>query len=239
MDNALYYLALNRQTGLRRAMDTVANNVANLNTPGFRREQIVFSEFVKRTGAGDSVSMADSGASFASSRPGEVRITNAPLDIAIEGDGFFLTDGQDGPLLSRAGMFQTSPEGLVVTPSGRPLLDDGGGQIFLPPGGGRIDIASDGTLSVDGEPRARIGVYTAAPETLTRIGGTAFRPTDGFEPVLAPSLRQGALEGSNVKPVDEIARMISVSRAYEQAQNMIKDEDDRLRDVIRKLGQAV
>lgn len=237
MDNALYYLSLNRQIGLRRELDAVANNVANLDTPGYRREGVVFAEFVRRTGTGDSVSMADAGASFASDRQGELRITGAPLDLAIEGEGFFPVEGPDGPLLTRAGAFQRSPDGLVVTPDGRALLDAGGGTIFLPPGAGAVSVAADGTLSIDGEVQAQIGVVTAPPETLTRIGGTAFTPTEGFEPRAGARLRQGALEMSNVNPVEEIARMITATRAYEQAQTLISDEDERLRDTIRKLGQ--
>lgn len=239
MDNALYYLALNRQVGLMRELNMVANNVANIDTPGFRRQGMIFAEFVRRTGAGDSVSMADSGARFASDRPGEVRVTGGRLDLAIEGEGHFLIRSPDGPLLTRAGAFQRSQEGLVVTSAGHPLLDSGGGTIFLPPDAREVAIAPDGTLSVDGEVQAQIGVHTARPETLTRIGGTAFRPEDGFEPVIAPRLRQGALERSNVNPVEEIARMIAVGRAYEQAQTLIQDEDERLRETIRTFGEAV
>lgn len=238
MDNALYYLALNRQMGLGREMNAVANNVANVDTPGYRREGLVFTEFIRRTGTGQSVSMADSGASFASERQGEMRVTGGPLDLAIEGAGFFLTEGPEGPLLTRAGAFQRSEQGLLVTSEGRRVLTAGGGDVFLPPGA-RIAVAPDGTLSVDGAIQARIGVVTAAPETLTRVGGTAFRPVEGFEALPDARIRQGALELSNVNPVDEIARMMRVGRAYEQAQTLISDEDDRVRDTIRKLGEAV
>lgn len=237
MDNALYYLTLNRQIGLRRTLDAVANNVANIDTPGYRREGIVFAEFVRRTGTGESVSMADAGASFASARQGELRVTGAALDLAIEGAGFFLTDGPEGPLLTRAGAFQRSPEGIVVNADGRALLDSGGGTIFLPPDAGAVSVAADGTLSVDGVVQAQIGVVTAPPETLMRVGGTAFAPTEGFEPLAGARIRQGALELSNVNPVEEIARMIAATRAYEQAQTLVSDEDDRLRDTIQKLGQ--
>lgn len=239
MDNALYYLALNRQLGLRRELDMVAGNVANLDTAGFRREGMVFAEFVRRTGAGDSVSMADSGASYARAEPGELRLTGAALDLAIEGEGYFLTEDAEGPLLTRAGAFQRSEIGLLVTSEGRSVLDAGGGAIFLPPDAGEIAIAPDGTVSVDGAAAAQIGVYTAAPETLTRVGGTAFRPTDGFEPIPDPVIRQGVLELSNVNPVEEISRMIAVTRAYEQAQSLIEDEDERLRDTVRTLGEPV
>ena len=237
MDNALHYLALNRQVGLRREMTAIANNVANIDTPGYRREGLVFAEFVQRTGAGESLSMADSGASFASADQGELRMTGAALDLALESEGFFQTRSADGPLLTRAGAFQRSPEGLLVTSDGRPVLDTGGGTIFLPPDAASVSVAADGTLSVDGAAQAQLGVVPAPPEALTRVGGTAFAPTEGVEPVAAPRIRQGALELSNVGPVEEIARMIAVGRAYQQAQTLISDEDERLRETVRKLGQ--
>ena len=239
MDSSLSYLALNRQIGLAREMAVIANNVANLSTTGFRREGLVFAEFIQAAAPGDSVSMADLRGRFASDRPGELTLTGGQFDIAIVGQGFFaiLSDGET--LLTRAGAFQRSAEGLLVTPDGAPVLDDGGAPIFVPPQSVSIEVARDGTLSVDGAPIARIGLVTAPPETLSRVGGTAFRAAAGVTPVEAPHLRQGALEGSNVNPIVEIARMIAVNRAYEQAQGLIEDEDERVRGTLSRLGQAV
>ena len=239
MDSSLPYLALNRQIGLRREMDMVANNVANLGTTGFRREGLVFAEFVRAAAPGESLSMADLGARFASQRPGELTVTGGRLDIAIEGDGFFAIREGDETLLTRAGAFQRSPDGLLVTPSGARVLDDGGAPIFVPPDDPSLAVARDGTISTRDVPLGRIGVVSAPPETLSRVGGTAFRSSVEPVPVEAPRLRQGALEGSNVEPVAEIARMIAVSRAYEQMQGLMEDSDQRTRETIRRLGQAV
>jgi flagellar basal-body rod protein FlgF len=239
MDSSLTYLALNRQIGLGREMTTIANNVANLGTTGFRREGLVFAEFVQAAAPGDSVSMADLRGRFASDRPGELTMTGGRLDIAIAGEGFFSIQSGDETLLTRAGAFQRSGEGLLVTPDGAPVLDDGGGTIFVPPESASLEVARDGTISVDGDPIARIGVVTAPAETLSRTAGTAFRAANGTTPVEAPHLLQGALEGSNVDPVLEIARMISVTRAYESAQGLIEDDDERVRGTINRLGQAV
>ena len=239
MDSSLPYLALNRQIGLRREMDMIANNVANLGTTGFRREGLVFAEFVRAAAPGESVSMADLGARFASQRPGELAVTGGSLDLAIEGDGFFAVRAGEEMLLTRAGAFQRSPDGLLVTPAGAQVLDDGGAPIFVPPEGTSLVIAGDGTISSDGVPFGRVGVVTVPPETLSRVGGTAFRSTAEPAPVEAPRLRQGALEGSNVEPVSEVARMIAVSRAYEQVQGLTKDTDERTRETLRRLGQAI
>jgi flagellar basal-body rod protein FlgF len=239
MDSTLSYLALNRQIGLEYEIDSIANNIANLGTTGYRREGMLFAEFVKAAPPGDSISMADMRGHFASDRPGELTVTNGRLDVAITGEGFFTIQSGGETLLTRAGAFQRNAGGLLVTPDGDQVLDDGGAPVFVPPQATSLEIARDGTLSADGAPIARLGVVTAPPEALTRVGATAFRAAFGVEQVEAPQMLQGALEGSNVDPVNEIARMIMVNRAYEQAQGLIEDADERVRDTINRLGRAV
>ncbi len=240
MDNALYYLAVNRQGGLPAEMDIVANNIANLNTTAFRREGLAFSEFVVASRTGESLSMADPGARFASALPGTVTTTGGRFDLAIEGDGYFLVGTAEGTLLTRAGAFQLSPDGFVVTPSGGRVLDIGAAPIAVPPGAASILVAADGTVSADGEPVAQIAVVDAPPDAMRRHGDTAFTVTGNvWDAVAAPKVRQGALEHSNVNAVTEIARMIEVTRAYEMAQSLITDEDDRIRQAVRTLGERV
>jgi flagellar basal-body rod protein FlgF len=239
MDSNLPYLALNRQIGLVREMDAVANNVANMATTGYRREGLVFAEFVHAAAPGESLSMADLGARFASDRAGELSLTGGRLDVAIDGPGFFRVRLGEEVLLTRAGNFQRSPEGLLVTPDGAEVLDDGGAAIFIPPESAALEIAADGTISVGEAPLARLGVVTAPPEALTRLGGAAFRSRVEPTPLEALRLRQGALEGSNVDPIAEIARMIVVSRAYEHVQGLTRDADERSSETLRRLGQPV
>lgn len=239
MDDALYYLSINRQRGLSRELTAIANNIANVDTAGFRKEEMIFSEYVRATGTGESVSMADMGTRFASTRPGEMRITGGMFDLALEGRGFFLIGGPEGTRVTRAGVFQQNEEGVIVTPEGAPLLDEGEAPIFLPPDAATVTVAADGTLSADGVPLGRIAVVDAAAESLVRTGSSAFAPNGGYIPLETPKIRQGAIERSNVDPVEEIARMIAVTRAYEQVQNLVRDEDERVRDAIQTLGQPV
>ena len=240
MDNALYYLALNRQVGLASELDLIANNIANLDTTGFRREGIAFTEFVVAREGGESVSMADLGARFASEMPGSHTVTGGQFDFAIEGDGYFLIDSPEGPILTRAGSFQLSEIGTLVTPNGDAVLDIGEAPIILPIEARDVLVAEDGTVSVNGDPVAQIAVVDAPREQLSRFGDTAFRVSDdAFVALEQPRVRQGALEQSNVDPVLEIARMIEVTRAYEMAQTLIDDEDSRVQDAVRTLGQAV
>lgn len=239
MDDSLYYLTVNRQSGLLTEMSAIANNIANLDTPGFRREGMIFAEHVLASPNGDSLSMADLEARYASELPGRQSVTGGDLDLAIEGDGYFAVEDDIGVRLTRAGAFQRSPDGLLVSSSGDPVLDAGLAQIFVPPEG-QITIAADGTLSVNGQEQARVGVFTAPADALTRSGNTGFRVADtAIEALEEPRLRQGAIEGSNVDAVLEIARMIEVSRAYEHAQSLIQDEDERILAAIERLGQPV
>ncbi|MEM6623703.1 MAG: flagellar hook-basal body complex protein [Pseudomonadota bacterium] len=239
MDNALYYLALNRQVGLAQEMDLVANNIANLDTTGFRREGVAFTEFVVASENGESLSMGDLGARFASDRPGGISLTGGRLDVAIEGPGFFAFQTEDGPVLTRAGAFQTSPEGFLVTPLGDPVLDIGQQPIVIPPNTSDLVIGRDGTISNDGAPIGQLGVFTAPDELINRFGDTAFTVVDdAFEPLVDARVAQGALEESNVDPITEIARMIEVTRGYETAQALIEDEDERIRSALQTLGQT-
>ena len=240
MDNALYYLAVNRQVGLAAELDMIANNIANVDTSGFRREGVAFTEYVVAGESFDSVSMADLGARFASELPGSLSTTGGRFDFAIEGEGYFVLDTEEGPVLTRAGAFQVSQDGFLVTPSGDPVLDTGQAQIVIPVEAKDILVAEDGTVSVNGDPIAQIAVVTAPREIISRFGDTAFKvQDDAFDAVPFPRIRQGSLEQSNVDPVLEIARMIEVSRAYEMAQTVIDDEDERIQSAVRTLGQNV
>ncbi len=237
MDDTISHLALNRQIGLGRELTAIANNVANLATTGYRREGLVFAEYLRRIAPAQSLSMADLRARFADERPGALSLTGGELDLAIEGPGFFVLQSGPGVVLSRAGAFQRSADGILVTPDGASVLDDGGAPVFLPPDAAAIGIAPDGAVSADGAPVARLAVVDAPPETLERAGAVSFRPLAGYARIEAPRLRQGALEASNVDPVAEIARMIEVSRAYEASQGLLDDADERVRDTITRLGQ--
>ncbi len=239
MDNALYYLAINRQTGLEAERDMIANNIANIDTTGFRREGLAFTEFVLAAEQGESVSMADLGARFASTLPGTQTVTGGRFDLAIEGPGFFALQNLDRVLLTRAGAFQLSQDGFLTNAVGDRVLDIGQAAIAVPLEAKDIVISSDGTVSANGQPIAQIALFDAPTEALNRFGDTAFEVDPGaLQEVEGARIRQGSLEQSNVDPVLEIARMIEVSRAYEMAQSVVEDEDERIREAIQTLGRS-
>jgi flagellar basal-body rod protein FlgF len=230
-------VTLSRQVGLMREMTTVANNIANASTTGYRREGMTFTEFVQTTPGGESLSMAAGRARTIDLSQGGLSHTGGAFDLAIEGDGFFLVQTPQGERLTRAGAFTPNAAGDLVTPDGHRLLDAGGAPVFVPPDAETVAIADDGTLSADGAPVARIGLWRPAdPAGLVREAGTLFAAEQGTEPVPEGGrILQGRLEGSNVDPVAEMARMIEVQRAYELGQAFLERESDRRSKLIDTL----
>ena len=232
MDNAIY-AALTRQSGLMREMRTVANNMANSATTGFRREGVVFSEHMTSLGQGtETLSMANARGREVDLTPGSLTTTGGRFDLALERDGFFMVQTPQGNRLTRAGAFMLSAEGELVNADGHRVLDDGEAPIALPPGTRSIGVGTDGTISADGQPVGRVGVFDQPDRSrLTHESGTLFS-AEGAAPVQDAVVRQGFLEESNVNPVLEIARMIEVQRAYELGQSFLDGEDQRIRSAI-------
>lgn len=240
MDNAIY-AALTRQSGLMSEMGVIANNIANLSTTGFRREGVIFSEFVDGLdGAEPSLSMASGDTRRVDLAPGTLQQTGGTYDMAIEGKGFFLVETAGGQRLTRAGAFMPNAEGILVNADGNLLLDSGAAPIAIPPGTRQIAIGGDGTISADGTPIAQVGLFEPVdPIDLNYQSGTLLRADNGTQIVAenAGTIRQGFLESSNVNPISEISRMIAVQRAYELGQTFLENEDQRIRSVIQTLGK--
>ncbi|QUS35931.1 flagellar hook-basal body complex protein [Falsirhodobacter algicola] len=235
--DATGYVTLTRQSGLMREMQAVANNIANISTTGFRREGVVFTEFVRALDDAPSLSMATASARHVDLGQAGLTSTGGTFDLAIQGEGFFALQTPEGERLTRAGSFTPSAEGELVNPDGDLLLDDGGAPLFVPPDAGPVAIAADGTLSAGGQPLGRVGVVQPTdPMSLRHDGGTLFSASE-TEPAEGATIHQGMLEESNVDPVAEVARMIEVQRAYELGQGFLDREDERLRGVLQTLGQ--
>jgi flagellar basal-body rod protein FlgF len=235
--DAAGYTTLTRQSGLMREMQVVANNIANISTTGFRREGVIFEEFVAGVENGPSLSMANGNARVVDLSQAGLNQTNGIFDFAIQGEGFFQIETPDGERLTRAGSFTPSANGELVTHDGYRLLDQGGAPVFVPPDARNVAVAQDGTVSADGAPIARIGLWQPTdPLSLQHQSGTLFS-ANGVEPAEGGIVLQGYLEDSNVNPVMEIARMIEVQRAYELGQSFMDQEDKRMRGVIETLGR--
>jgi flagellar basal-body rod protein FlgF len=228
------YVALSRQSSLMREMQVIANNIANVNTTGFRQEGILFSEYVTEGDGMSSVAMGAGRIGTTSFAQGTLEMTGGQYDLAIEGEGFFLIEAPGGQRLTRAGAFSPSAEGTLVTPDGYPVLDGGGAPIFVPPQAIDLAVARDGTISSEGRAIGQVGVVQPIdPLTMVREGGQLFSTEAGFEPVENPRIMQGFVEASNVNPILQVARMVEVQRAYELGQSFMEREDDRIRTALK------
>ncbi len=236
--DSIGYTTLTRQSGLMREMEIVAHNIANISTSGFRREGVVFSEYVNRLEGEPSLSMATASARSVDLSQAGFSTTGGTFDFAIQGNGFFLIETPAGERLTRSGAFTPSAEGELVTPDGYRLLDAGGAPVVVPPGARNVGLGQDGTLSADGVAVARVGLWQPTdPLSLRHVAGTMFAASSGVEPIEDGVMMQGMLEDSNVNPVAEVARMIAVQRAYELGQTFLDREDARVRAVIDTLGR--
>jgi flagellar basal-body rod protein FlgF len=234
--NNTSYVALSKQAGLSKELNSIANNIANADTAGYRREGFVFSEYIRMLEPQDrSLSQTNVGGRFFDAAPGALVETGARYDVAIEGEGYFVVETPRGERLTRAGSFMMDREGQLVTPDGYLVLGEGSSPIAIPPDAESITIAQDGSIAADGAPIGRMGLVTADPTTLMREGGNLLRSTGELTALEQPKMRQGFVEESNVNPVLEISRLIEVQRAYEMGQKLLKDEDERISKTVEAM----
>jgi flagellar basal-body rod protein FlgF len=237
-------IGLSRQIALQRQMDVVANNMANINTTGFKGEQILFEEYVMPVARDQDFPTLDQPLSYVQdwatmhdlSGGGMVQ-TGSELDVGLNGDGFFAVQTPAGERWTRAGTFQLSANGTLVDASGNPVLGTGGPIQFGPEENG-ILIAADGAISSSAGPKGRLRlVEFANAQELLREGSNLF---SGGTPVAATNTRamQGFIEKSNVSGVTEMAEMIRVTRAYESAASLATKQDELRRTAIQRLGDA-
>jgi flagellar basal-body rod protein FlgF len=230
---------LSKQVGLRQQVDVIANNVANLSTAGFRREELAFATHVERLDLpGDSLALAKVAATHTDLSPGALERTGNPFDFAIDGAGFFAVETAAGTRYTRDGRFSTNQLGELVTTTGHRVLDDGGAPILIPAQVSDLTLSSDGTLSApDGTPLGVLGVRDLPEGFLRREADGLFATAVEPEPALAARVVQGFVEGSNVNPVRELTDLIEAQRAYERGRAMLDSEDERIRRMIEKLDQ--
>ena len=235
------YIALSRQNALRRQLDVVANNVANMNTTGFKQQRMMFTEFLERPGMHEQVSFVQDRAVVRDLTAGGTVHTGNPLDVALSGPGYFTVDTASGRRYTRNGAFRMDDQRQLVDGSGLPVLADNGQPIVIPQNTANVEVRGDGTVATELGPVARLNVVTFKREQMmTEVGGGLYVSDE--EPQAAPpetKVAQGMLEQSNVKPVLEMTQMIEINRQYQQAQKMIESEHERMRSVVQRLGRSV
>ena len=235
-------IATSRLVAQQRALDVIADNLANANTPGFKAERVQFSDWLSRQSGGSAprggspIAYTQDRATWREQQPGTITHTGNPLDIAVTGAGYFTVNTANGPRLTRDGRFGLLPSGTIADTAGNPLLDNNGQPIQLAPTDTQITIAGDGTVSSVNGQIGQIGIVQPAdPALLTAEGGTLFRSDSPTTPVASPALEQGAVEDSNVQPVLEVTRMIDGERSFEFTTQMLQAESDRQQNAIQKI----
>lgn len=231
MDNTLL-VTVSAQNALRRQMEVAANNMANVNTTGFKAEAVLFEPFERRPAQTrerprDIAFVRD--ASIARDfRPGSLQQTGNPFDLALTGPGFFTVQTAEGPAYTRDGRFQPDATGNLVTRDGRNALDAAGQPLRIDPAGGDVRIDSQGRVTQNGREVGALAIVTfARPGALERIGDNLARAGDQApEPAVAPGIVQGALEGSNVVAITELTRMLDIARAYDSASRLQRQAED-------------
>jgi flagellar basal-body rod protein FlgF len=233
------YVGLSAQLALNRRLETLAQNMANVSTAGYRAEEISFSSLISRT-APEPVSFVSKGESYISSRPGGIKETGNPLDVAVTGDAWLAFESPRGTVLTRDGRLRMSPTGELETINGFRVLDVGGSPIQMDPNGGPPTIARDGVLVQNGRRVGALGLFTTEPSAkLTRFENSGVIPDKPANPQLdanAAGLLQGYIEGSNVDPVMEVTRLIAVQRTFEAVTAAMNEVESSLSEAIRGLA---
>ena len=253
MENALL-VGLSRQMALSREMDIVANNIANLDTTGFKADNASFSEFIMPGARDNGFSGRDRRVSFVEDRtswidlsPGSIHRTGNPLDVAIDGKGYLVVQTPRGQRYTRNGALSINAAGALVTSDGDQVLGTGGPITFQ-------NTDHDVIISPSGIVTARDGASTASvqrgqlqlvafdqPQRLRKDGGSTFMAPNGVNPGPAPAgtrVVQGAVEKSNVRAIMEMTRMIEITRNYTDIAAILQQQGDMRRNSLQQLSQA-
>lgn len=244
MENTLY-IALSRQTSLWRQLDMVSNNIANVNTTGYKGVQPHFTEYLSKSKNDEQ--MMPQKLSFVHDfgivrdfSEGALSSTGNPLDVAIHGKGYFVVDTPEGARYTRNGQFKINNDGMLVNGSGYAVLDDRNQPIFFAPEETKVMVTRDGVISTENGNIATLQV--AEFEDLQELRAThsgLYRNVEGNGITLVrPNVEQGMLETSNVNAVSEMANMIKLQRAYENVQMMIDTEHSRRQNMMQVFSKS-
>lgn len=235
------YVALSAQVALEKRMNTLADNVANANTTGFRATEVKFHEILSNTGKAN-VSYVNEGDDYISTKFGGMLNTGNQFDFAIDGDAWFQVQTPNGNMLTRDGRFSMTANGELVNVDGYPVLDSGGGAIQLNPAAETLKAGRDGGLVQNGVRIGQIGLFTTdVSQGYSRMGSLGIVPEAAIEPLVDTTesgVLQGFLEESNVNPIAEMSSLIMISRAFENASILMRDTEGSLKEAIRTLGSG-
>ncbi len=233
--NSGMYAALTGNINMMEKLNVVSNNLANVNTVGYKKDRAQFERVL------DSVNNPTSNGQNAADAPvqsvvsvytdysiGPIKHTGGTFHVAIDGDGFFAVNTPQGTAYTRQGNFQRDKDGKLTTLDGFEVRGKGGSPLTV--SGGKVDIDSEGKVFIDGAMTASLEVVDfPKPYQLQKIGKTLFLPADPKvvpQSVQKPSVMQGHVEDSNVSAIVEMTQIIESSRSFESCQRVVRSYDD-------------
>ena len=238
MENSLY-VGLSGQVALEAKMAIIANNVANMATPGYKGQNAVFKEYVSnQRRMKEDVSLVYDIGQYQMTDPGPIKVTGNSLDVALVGPGFFGIQTPEGTQYTRAGNFSLNSLGQLVNARGAMVANQGGGVITIPSDAKYVSIDQTGAIYTD---QGQIDKLMVAEfknyQTLDPQGNGLYKTDEAAQPAADTKVLQGKLEGSNVSSIVEMTRMIDVSREYQAVQNMMQNEHERMRTMIQRMSR--
>ena len=249
MIRGMYTAAAGMMTMLARAQ-TISNNLANVNTPGFREDTLRQTTFPQQLmarlfaggnvkGVGPSAMGVVNESTVIRYTQGAFRGTDSPLDMAVQGTGFFSVQTAQGVRYTRDGSFQRDGDGRLVTSRGDLVLDAAGAPLTVP--AGLIVVDTRGQIFVNDQPVGQIGVTEfVEPQQLRKAANNLFEDTNNLakpQPSPASLVHQGYLEGSNVDPARAMADLLAAQRSYESSARMIQLQDDMTAKAANEVGK--
>ena len=239
MENTTY-IGLSRLSAMRREMDVIANNMANMNSNAYKGERVMFEEYLKgANNAKDKASFVNDWGVLRDFRAGKLEQTGNTFDFAISGTGYLTVDTPQGRRYTRDGHLRLDADRRLVTSGGHPVLDNRGRDIVIPDGLGTPAVSVDGTINVGQQQVAKIDLVNFQNEQELRKTANGLFATSQ-DPTPAPAtttLVQGMLEASNIEPIVEMTNMIELLRQYQSTQSLLDGENDRLKMAIQRLGR--
>lgn len=239
MENVTY-IGISQQMALQQQIEVTANNIANMNTPGFKAQNVLFTDYITQPKNAQKIHQSLDYATYQDLSIGNLIQTSNTLDFAIHGEGYFTIQTPQGVRYTRDGGFALNDRRELVTKSGMLVLNDNENSIVVPAEATQIRVSDDGTISSEQGDIGRLRIVTFAnPQELRRSGDNLLEAR-GEQPVPFPDRKvtQGQLEGSNVNPVAEMNRMIELMRMFQGAQKLIQGDHDRQLAAIQKLTQV-
>ncbi len=236
------YVAISSQMALEKRLTTIADNIANMNTVGFRSTEVKFDEVMSRTRTdlNAKVSFVSQGNDYLKTQTGQLTQTGNSLDFAVRGDAWFAIQTPAGQVLTRDGRFSISTNGDLLSTRGYPVLDAGGSPVQIDPSAGAPTVGADGRITQNGRVVGSIGLFEAdVSQGYLRYDNSGVIPSAEPQPVvdnIEAGIMQGYIEQSNVNAIGEMTQLIQVNRAFDGISSLMRDTETSFSEAVKTLG---